>query len=157
MDTRTDVSVRRNGRNEPRYGATVFDVLQDEIERVFNNYSRNIVPADTITQLVPSVDVSETDKEIELTAELPGLEQKDVEINVEDNMLTIRAEKKAEEKREDKNFRVMERVYGTFYRAFTLPAGVDPSQISANMSNGVLRIKIPKPPQSQRQKIEVKG
>ena len=155
MDVRTDVPARRDGKNEMRPTGTVFDMLQGEIDRLFNNYAR-VSPGDSITQLVPSVDVSESDKEIELTAELPGLEQNDVEIAVEDNVLTIRGEKKAETKREDKNFRVMERAYGSFYRAFTLPSGVEPSQISATMSNGVLKIKIPKPQQPERKKIEVK-
>jgi HSP20 family protein len=106
--------------------------------------------------IMPSMDVAETDKQIELSIELPGLQQKDVDISVSDDMLTIRGEKKAETEQKDKNFRRVERVYGTFYRVIELPPGIDPSTINATMSNGVLRITIPKPARAETKKIEVK-
>ena len=108
--------------------------------------------------LVPSIDVTETDKEIVITAEMPGLERKDVEISVEDDVLTIRGEKKVESEQDDKNknYHLSERSYGVFYRVLQLPPGVDPSKVQATMSNGVLKITIPKPARSEAKKIEVK-
>ena len=89
--------------------------------------------------------------------EMSNHEQKDVDITVNDNVLIIRGEKQAETDRKDKNFQVVERTYGSLYRAFSLPNGVDPAQITATMSNGVLKIKMPKPQASQPKKIEVKA
>ena len=89
---------------------------------------------------------------------MPGLERKDVEISVEDDVLTIRGEKKVESEQDDKNknYHLSERSYGVFYRVLQLPPGVDPSKIQATMSNGVLKITIPKPARSEAKKIEVK-
>ena len=85
------------------------------------------------------MDVSETDKEIEVTAELPGVEERDVQINLSDNLLTIRGEKKAEKEQKDKNYRLVERSYGSFERTFELPEGVSPDAIKANIAKGVLK------------------
>jgi HSP20 family protein len=102
------------------------------------------------------MDVTETDKEIEVTAELPGLEEKDVQINLADNLLTIRGEKKAEKEQKDKNYRLVERSYGSFERMLELPEGVSPDAIKANIAKGVLKVTIPKPAPAQAKKIEVK-
>ncbi len=80
------------------------------------------------------MDVSETDKEIEITAELPGLEEKDVQINLADNVLTIRGEKSAEKEQKDKNYRLVERSYGSFLRTLELPDGVNAEAIKANIA-----------------------
>ncbi len=89
---------------------------------------------------------------------MPGLERKDVEISIDDDILTIRGEKKAEvqEGDKDKNYQVAERSYGVFLRMIQLPPGIDPSSIQAVMSNGVLKITIPKPARNEARKIEVK-
>jgi HSP20 family protein len=110
----------------------------------------------TLTNIIPSIDVCETDKAIEVSAEMPGLERKDVEISIEDDTLTIRGEKNVEEERKDKNVQLSERSYGVFYRVLQLPPGVDPSNVQATMSNGVLKLTIPKPAKSEPNKIEVK-
>jgi HSP20 family protein len=102
------------------------------------------------------MEVAETDKEIEVSVELPGLERKDLDISLDGNVLTIRAERKAEAEQKGKNVHVAERSYGVFYRALELPAKVDPSTVQATMSKGVLNIKIPKPAQTEAKKIEVK-
>jgi HSP20 family protein len=93
-----------------------------------------------------------------ITTELPGLERKDVEISLEDNVLTIRGEKKIEASPDDKNknVHVSERSYGVFYRVLELPGKVDPASVQATMSKGVLKITIPKPAQPESKKIEVK-
>ncbi|HET9717413.1 MAG TPA: Hsp20/alpha crystallin family protein [Pseudolabrys sp.] len=139
-----------------------FMSLQREIDRLFDDFSRGFpsfanIPGNGGTALVPSMDVSETDKEIEITAELPGLEDKDVQINVSDNLLTIRGEKKAEKEQKDKNYRLVERSYGSFERTLELPPGVNPESIKANISKGVLKVIVPKPAPSQVKKIEVKA
>jgi HSP20 family protein len=135
--------------------AILFGSLQREIDRLFDDFTRGgLAPAQV--NLVPSMDVTETDNEIVVTAELPGLERGDVEISIEDDVLTIRGEKKVEQDKDDKNYHVSERVYGTFYRVLQLPPGVDASKVQATMSNGVLKIAIPKPAKTQPQKIEVK-
>ncbi|WP_370455213.1 Hsp20/alpha crystallin family protein [Pseudolabrys sp. FHR47] len=105
---------------------------------------------------MPSIDVVETDKEIEITAELPGLEEKDVQLNVADNLLTIRGEKKAEKEDKGKDYRIVERSYGAFERTLELPPGVDADAIKASIAKGVLTVTVPKPAPAQAKKIEVK-
>jgi HSP20 family protein len=147
----------------------MFGSLQREIDRLFEDFTHNLGMYGTQgLNLVPHTDVTENEKEIDITVEMPGLERKDVEISVEDNLLTIRGEKRIEREQKDekkkddkqkddtKNVHLAERSYGVFYRVLQLPPGVDPSHIKATMANGVLRLTIPKPAKSQPQKIEVK-
>ena len=139
--------------------ATPFISLQREIDRLFEEFSRGF-PAfsgNGAATLVPSMDVTETDKEIEITAELPGLEEKDVQINVADNLLTIRGEKKSEKEQKDKDYRLVERSYGSFERTLELPAGTNAETIKANISKGLLKVIVPKPAPAQTKKIEVKS
>jgi len=105
---------------------------------------------------MPNIEISETDKAIEVSAEMPALERKDVEISIDDDTLTIRGEKKVEESQGDKNVQHSERTYGVFLRVLQVPPGVDPSSVQATLSNGVLKIAIPKPAKSEPKKIEVK-
>jgi HSP20 family protein len=139
--------------------STMFGSLQREIDRLFEDFNRGLGMVGTQgPNLLPNIDVTENENEIEITVEMPGLERKDVEISVEGDLLTIRGEKKIESEQKDdkKNVHLAERRYGVFYRVLQLPAGVDPSNIKATMANGVLRLTIPKPAKSQPQKIEVK-
>jgi HSP20 family protein len=110
---------------------------------------------------MPRVDVSESENEYEVTAELPGIDEKDVELTLADNVLTIRGEKKVEreEKDKDKNYYMSERSFGSFRRAVPLPAEVDEDRVEANFKNGVLTVHLPKSPQAQARtrRIEVKG
>ena len=147
----------RNALSRPE--TNMFGSLQREIDRLFDDFTRSLGMYGTQEfSLVPSVDVTEKEKEIEITVELPGLERKDVEISIEDDLLTIRGEKKIEGEQKDdkKNVHLAECNYGMFYRVLQLPAGIDPSSIKATMSNGVLKLTIPKPAKSQPQKIEIK-
>ena len=158
MNIRAIVPGTRDNRQVARPAGSLFEILQREVDSVFDDFARGVSPADSpAAHLLPSMDVAETDKAIELTVELPGLEQKDVDISVTNNILTIRGEKKAETEREDKNYHLIERAYGTFYRAFQLPNGVDPSAITASMTNGILKVTIPKPTPAQTKKVEVKS
>lgn len=139
--------------------ASPFMSLQREIDRLFEDFSRGFptIAGNGATALMPSMDVTETDKEIEITAELPGLEEKDVQINIADNILTIRGEKKAEKEQKDKNYRLVERSYGSFERTLELPEGVNADAIKANISKGLLKVTVPKPAPTQAKKIEVKS
>jgi HSP20 family protein len=145
----------RQGLARPEFG--VFGSLQREVDRLFDDFARSTLAMAGNASLMPSMDITETEKEFVITAELPGLERKDVEISLEDNVLTIRGEKKSETKPDDKNknVHVSERSYGVFYRVLELPTKVDPSSVQATMSKGVLKITIPKPARPESKKIEV--
>jgi HSP20 family protein len=149
----------------------VFGSLQREVDRLFDDFARGFgavaVPGNG--GLMPSTDISETDKEFVITAELPGLERKDVEISLDDSVLTIRGEKKMETAPEvqdrkdnkesqdkDRNVHLSERSYGVFYRVLQLPFSVDPASVQATMSKGVLKITVPKPARPESKKIEIK-
>jgi HSP20 family protein len=157
MNAKTPIPV---GRSRPvaRAGSTdIFSSLRREVDRLFEDFTRTWPSFERTSDLTPSMDVTETDKEIEITAELPGLQEKDVQIDVADNILTIRGEKKAEKEEKDKNYRLYERSYGSFYRSLELPAGVDPDAIRASLANGVLKVTVPKPKPAQVKKVEVKA
>ena len=156
MNLRALVPFRdRQGLARPEFG--VFGSLQREVDRLFDDFARSTLATTGNGSLMPSMDITETEKEFVITAELPGLERKDVEISLEDNVLTIRGEKKSETKPDDKNknVHVSERSYGVFYRVLELPTKVDPSSVQATMSKGVLKITIPKPARPESKKIEV--
>jgi HSP20 family protein len=156
MNNRALTPINRNARALYRGPITLFDTLQREVDRLFEDFSRGANPTNAaMPTLMPSMNAAETDKEIELSVELPGLEEGDVDISLIDNVLTIRGEKKAETEERDRNYLVVERAYGSFYRAFELPQGVDPSQIRATMSNGILKIRIPKPERAETRRIQV--
>jgi HSP20 family protein len=139
-------------------GGNSFASLQREIDRLFEDFTRGFsVFGNGKINLLPNMDVTETDNEIEITVELPGLEEKDVQINVADNVLTVRGEKKAEKEEKDKNHRLIERSYGSFERTLELPNGVNADAIKANIAKGILKVTVPKPAPAQVKKIEVKA
>jgi HSP20 family protein len=107
--------------------------------------------------LAPRVDFSEKNGKYVLTAELPGVDAKDVDIDVEGNVLSIKGEKKAESEREEGKVRIQERRYGSFERAFTLPQAADPNQVQANFAQGVLTVEIGKRPEAKGKKIKVEA
>ena len=136
-----------------------FMSLQREIDRLFDNFTKGFPALSTggAAELLPNLDVTETDKQIEITAELPGLEEKDVQVNLADNVLTIRGEKKAEKEEKDKTYRLVERSYGSFVRSLELPEGVNADAIKASIDKGVLKVTVPKPAPAQVKKIDVKA
>jgi HSP20 family protein len=154
MDTKSVVPVGTQ-RAITRRDTNPFSFLQQEIDRLFEGVTRNIPGLATTT--MPSMDISETDKAIEITAELPGLEKKDVELNVAENVLTIRGEKKNEREEKNKDYHLVERSYGAFSRSVELPAGVKVEDISAEIANGVLKVTVQKPAPKQTKQIEIKS
>jgi len=150
-------------RGVTRAASNPFSALQQEIDRLFDGFSQGFggFPANFAgfpsRQLLPSMDLSETDKEIEITAELPGLEEKDIFLNVTDHVLTIRGEKKNEREETRKDYHLVERSYGSFARSVQLPDGVNADNIKAVMSKGVLKVTVPKPAPAQSKKIDVKA
>jgi HSP20 family protein len=139
-----------------RTEANPLAMLQQEMDRLFDGFSKSFTGLSS-RALMPSMDLAETEKEIELTAELPGMEEKDVQLNVVDNQLTIRGEKKNQREEKEKDYHLVERNYGSFVRTVDLPPGVDLDSIKAVMSKGVLKVTVPKPAPAQAKKIEVKG
>ncbi|MFO1111036.1 MAG: Hsp20/alpha crystallin family protein [Bradyrhizobium sp.] len=137
-----------------------FSFLQQEIDRLFEGVARGFpnFPAFAGTSAnLPRMDVSETDKVIEVEAELPGLETKDVQINLADNVLTIRGEKKSEREEKNKDYHLVERSFGSFSRSVQLPQGVKPEDVSAEIAKGVLKVTVKKPAPAQSKPIEIKS
>jgi HSP20 family protein len=141
-----------------------FLTLHREMNRLFDDVLRGGPAATTSGQartgvlLAPSMDVTETDKEVRIQAELPGVTDKDVDVSLNDDVLTVRAEKRQERKEEREGVHFSERAYGTFQRSLRLPFQVNPDQIQARFENGVLNITLPKAPQHERvRRIQVQG
>ena len=105
---------------------------------------------------VPAVDVQETDKAFVFVAELPGLGKEDIEITLEDNLLTVSGEREFDEKEEGETYHRVERAYGKFSRSFSLPSQVDNTKVEASFEEGLLKIEVPKSEQAQPRKIEIK-
>ena len=103
----------------------------------------------------PSVEVTDTDSSIDVTAELPGVSKEDVDVDLENNVLTIRGEKKQQKEEKEKEHYLFERYYGSFQRSFSLPAPVDESSVKAEFRNGVLKIHLDKAAQSKGTKITI--
>jgi HSP20 family protein len=101
------------------------------------------------------MDLAETKDGLELTVEVPGLDQKDVEVKVTDGLLTVSGEKRFEKEERDKTYRVVERGYGSFSRAIELPPGVKAEDIKASLDKGVLKVTVPTPAKPEPKKIEV--
>ena len=109
----------------------------------------------TSRMIVPAMDVVETQEELVLTAELPGLPKEEVKITIEDGVLTISGEKKLEKREEGKDYHLVERRYGTFHRQVTLPSQVDASKAAAAFENGVLIVRVPKAEAAKPREIAI--
>lgn len=140
-----------------------FHSLQREIDRLFERFSgKDLSLLGTNEEnghLVPRLDVHETDTNIEITTEMPGVEEKDIDVTVEDDMLSIRGEKKTEREESDDGYKMSERTFGTFERKMKVPHGIDADKIEAKLAKGVLSVTIPKPPEASVniKKIDVKS
>lgn len=140
--------------------------LHREVDRLFDDFFRGFDKFPTLpfregslTEFSPKINVSENDKEIEVTVEVPGMDQNDVEINLRDDVLTIKGEKKQEKEEKDKEYYHVESSYGSFYRSLQIPCEVEQDQVKAAFKKGVLKIYLPKSEKAKKnvRKIEVKG
>lgn len=148
-------------------GGDPFLSLHREMNRLFDDVFRGAgLPATGrqsagVGQFInASMNVSETENEIRITAELPGVTEQDIDISLDDDVLTIRGEKKFEQRNENEkeNFHVVERSYGAFQRSLRLPFPVDPEQVKASFENGVLTVTLPKTAQQERsRRIQVQA
>lgn len=142
-----------------------FVTFRREVDRMFDDFfsgfgSRAAVPWNSGWQgLVPTVDVTDGEKELVVTAELPGLDEKDFEVTLAGDVLTIKGEKKAESENRNGGAYYVERRFGSFSRSIRLPFAVEDEQVDAKCDKGILTIRVPKPADAQRQvrRIEVKA
>jgi len=121
-----------------------FRVMRREMENAFRAFDQKPASAD-IGAGVPAINVAETNDAFEVTAELPGVDEKDIKVSLDDNQLVISGEKKAESTREEKNWHVEERSYGSFYRSMLLPFEPEDGAVEAHFDKGVLHLTIKKP------------
>src|SRR6202161_1604274 len=133
-----------------------FSTLQDRLNRLFQqsvNESRE--EALTTSSFAPAVDVYEDDHQVTLKIEVPGIDEKDIDVRLENNTLTVHGERKLEKEEKEENYRRVERQYGSFTRTFTLPQTVDSENVSANYDKGVLKITLPKKAEAKPKQIKV--
>jgi HSP20 family protein len=131
--------------------------LQNRVNRfVRESYSpEGPEEALTTTTFAPPVDIYEDEHTITLQMEVPGIDEKDIDVRIEDNTLTVHGERKMEKEQKEENFRRIERQYGSFTRSFTLPSSVDRGQVSADYEKGVLKIKLAKKAEAKPKQIKV--
>lgn len=151
------------------HAGDIFQSMRQEMEQMFDRFAHfdlapfgrdieHFWPRINETALAVSVDVAEDDKAYTITAELPGIDEKDVHVDITEDILTLKGEKRAEKEEKNKNRYVRERSYGTFQRSFALPTNVDTDKINAKFSKGVLSVTLPKNPKAKpaTKKIDVK-
>jgi len=140
-----------------------FMSLQRSMNRMFDDMFRNGMPTATSHgeeggMIMPQMNVSETENEVRITAELPGVSEKDVDITLDDDMLTIRGEKRMEKKDDKENYHFVERSFGQFRRTLRVPHSIKADQVQARVENGVLTVVLPKNQgQEKMRHIEVKS
>ena len=133
-----------------------FATLQDRLNRLFqSSFGESQDSLTTSSSFSPAVDVYEDEHAVNLKIEVPGIEEKDLDIRVENNTLTVHGERKFEKEEKEENFRRVERQYGSFTRSFTLPQTVDSENVSANYDKGVLKISLPKKAEAKPKQIKV--
>jgi HSP20 family protein len=138
-------------------GNDPFRALQQEMNRAFGDFGRG-VPAAFSELSFPALDVTESDGALEVTAELPGVAKEDVDVSIVNGVLRIKGEKKSEKKEEQESSYLLERSYGSFSRSIPLPFEIGGTDIDASFKDGVLKIRIPRPPEAKQEakRIEIK-
>jgi HSP20 family protein len=139
-------------RWEPFRGAST---LQEQVNRLFGNALERSAEESNLTSWAPAVDIYETEHELVVKADVPEVDPKDLDIRVENNILTIRGERKFEKKVNEENYLRVERAYGTFSRSFSLANTVNSEAIKADYQNGVLTLSIPKREEAKPKQIKV--
>ena len=131
--------------------------MQNRMNRVFRESHSPESPEEalTTTTLAPPVDIYEDEHNIILKIEVPGIDEKDIDVSIQNNTLTVHGERKIEKEEKEENFRRVERQYGSFTRSFTLPSSVEPGQVSARCDKGVLKINLAKKAEAKATQIKV--
>ena len=137
-----------------------FSTMQDRMNRMNRLFRESYSPegaeeALTTTSFAPPVDIYEDEHNVTLKLEVPGIDEKDIDVHIDNNTLTVHGERKIEKDEKEENFRRVERQYGSFTRSFTLPSSVDPAQVSADYNRGVLKIKLAKKAEAKPKQIKV--
>jgi HSP20 family protein len=134
-----------------------FSTLQDRMNRIFRESfgPEGSDEALTTSNFAPPVDVYEDEHNITLKIEVPGIDEQDINVTIENNTLTVRGERRFEKDEKEENFHRVERMYGSFTRSFTLPNTVDPEQVSAHYEKGVLKIRLAKKAEAKPKLIKV--
>jgi len=132
-----------------------FSTLQDRINRAFRESDPSQDDSLTASSFSPAVDVYEDEHTVSLKIEVPGIDEKDIDVRLENNTLTVHGERKIETEEKEENYRRVERHYGTFTRTFTLPQTVDTEKVSATYDKGVLKIALPKKAEAKPKQIKV--
>ena len=134
-----------------------FSALQDRMNRILReSFSpENPEEALTTTNFAPLVDVYEDEHDITLKIDVPGIDEKDINVSIENNTLTVRGERKYEKDEKEENFQRVERMYGSFTRTFTLPSTVNPEEVSAHYDKGVLKVRMAKKAEAKPKLIKV--
>jgi len=172
-DTATKLPVKNEEKSTLPAGNlwSPFEAFRSEIDRLFDDFTPfsrrssdrplfgRVLPALGAWPTVPAVDVIERDDAFELTAEVPGLDEKNIEIKLSNGMLTIRGEKQEEKETKEKEYHISERRFGSFQRNFQLPDGVDAQKVEASFAKGILKVKLPKSAEAKKneRKIEIKA
>jgi HSP20 family protein len=129
--------------------------LQEQVNRLFETSYRGRGDNSALTTWAPAVDIYETENELVLKADLPDVDEKDLDIQIENNMLTIRGERKFDHEVKEDDYLRIERTYGAFSRSFSLPNTVNAEAIKAEYKNGVLRVELPKRAESKPRQVKV--
>jgi HSP20 family protein len=133
------------------------DSLQDDMNRLFDRFFGDR-PGDGGSQArrwMPAMDLAETENDLVLRADLPGMSEDDIDIEVKDGVLTVSGERKAEQEEKGEGYHRVERAFGTFSRSLSLPDGVDPDKVEAKFEDGVLEVRIPKPAETKPTRVQI--
>jgi HSP20 family protein len=161
-----DVTSKGQGGRLPSRYQDPFQSFRTEMDRLFDSFLGGMPSLTSLRQsfpstqvITPTLDVKENEKEIVVKADLPGMDEKDINLTVHNGVLSLRGEKKSEHTDERDNYHVMERSYGSFQRSIRLPDTVDEDKAEARFDKGVLTITLPKRPESvsAQKKIQIKG
>ncbi len=161
-----DVTGKGQGGRLPSRYTDPFQSFRSEMDRLFDDFLVGVPALSNLRQslpmaqvITPALDVKETEKELVVKADLPGIDEKDVQLTLQDGVLSIRGEKKNERKDERENYHLVERNYGSFQRSIRLPGTVDEDKVEARFDKGVLTITLPKRPEmvKAQKKIEIKS
>lgn len=132
-----------------------FVAMQNEINRMFKDFGCGWPARFADSEVSPRIDVAETDSALEVTAELPGIDEKDVDVMLRDDVLTIRGEKKSEREEKKTDYHLLERSFGSFARSIRLPFEADSEAVKANFAKGLLKVTIAKPPQVKEKTVKI--